>query len=66
MFGWNNICNKGKWVGNSLFVEQVSNILNVSLKFTGCLSSTPLNVVLKCFVLYSVAGSSWSWGCSGL
>lgn len=53
-------------MGNSLFVEQVSNSLNVSFKISGCLSSTPLNVVLKCFVLYSVAGSSWSWDCSGL
>lgn len=54
------------WV-NNLFVGQVSNSLNVSLKFTGCLSSTPLNLVLKCcFVLYSVAGSSWSWDRTGL
>lgn len=49
-----------------LLVEEVSNSLNVSLKFPGCLSSTPLNVVLKYFVLYSVAGSPWSRDCSGL
>lgn len=41
-------------MGNSLFVEEVSNSLNVSLKFTACLSSTPLNVVLKYSVVYSV------------